>query len=313
MSNRAGVVRIGRRRVDGWCYAYRNGLATVAGRTCRHQRRAADFPDVRWWSPTTHDNYEFLGRELSRMSNGVFQLSMMGRFGNMMFQYAFARAYCEKHGLELQTDQWVGENIFEITPNAIRGDWLPRRCENTLIDGERDVSYRSYSQQQKCLIYTKWAIQRWFKFRPEVEEKLKAYFSAHPHPVMPIVAHRRVGDYLGYGYPVVSKASYLHQIDNLGESWADVEFITEEKPHVVLGIPDEYAFVADFYCMLHAGLLLRGNSCFSWWAGALGNGTVFSPRIDGLTGGREHDVAFEEGNHCRFANFDFTTDLHLQP
>ncbi len=242
----------------------------------------------------------------------VFQLRMMGRWGNQLFQYSFARAYAEKHGLELQTQPWVGDHIFELTPNPIRDPFpeAQQRNENTIVDGDKNISYCSYSQNQKCLIYTRSDVLRWFKFRPEIEERLKKFW--HPHCAPGVLAHRRVGDYVGYGYPVVSKDSYRRQAALIGQS-DKLQWITEEEPYVCADIPAEYAFIVDFWRLMHAPILLRGNSCFSWWAGTLGNGVVYSPRIDGLEGGKEHDVEFELGNHCRFANLPFVTDLHLAP
>ncbi len=240
----------------------------------------------------------------------VVVLKLMGRFGNQIFSYACMRSYAERHGLELQTQPWVGESIFEITPNAIKTDDLPQRCENTLVEGEKDFVYCSYSQQQKCLTYTKRDLQRWFKFRPHIAEALTKFWAPHCAPM--VVAHRRVGDFIGYGYPVVSKESYRWQAEKLG--MADkLQWITEEEPYLCPEIPAEYAFICDFWRLMHAPILLRGNSSFSWWAGALSDNVVYSPRIDGLEGGKEHDVAFELGNAAKFCNLSFVSDLHLQP
>jgi hypothetical protein len=239
---------------------------------------------------------------------------MMGRFGNQCLQYAFARAYAEQQGLELQTQKWVGENIFEISPSPIRVncDSLRRLDENSLLmmghPAGEDFVYCSYSQIQACMIYSKTDLQRWFKFRPEIEEKLRAFWRPHCKPG--VVAHRRVGDFIGYGYPVVSRVSYQRQAEKIGLSHC-LQYVTEEDPYLCPDIPDEYSFIADFWRLVQAPILLRGNSTFSWLAGALGNGVVYSPRIDGLEGGKEHDVEFELGNHCRFANLPFVTDLHL--
>ena len=45
--------------------------------------------------------------------------------------------------------------------------------------------------------------------------------------------------------------------------------------------------------------------------GRMGTGQVYSPLIEGLEGGREHDVQFVPGNWTRFSNLHFTTDLYL--
>lgn len=46
-----------------------------------------------------------------------------GRFGNQLFQYAFARALAEKYGAELQTSDWIGPQIFiGVEASPINGD-----------------------------------------------------------------------------------------------------------------------------------------------------------------------------------------------
>jgi hypothetical protein len=39
---------------------------------------------------------------------------------------------------------------------------------------------------------------------------------------------------------------------------------------------------------------------------------VYSPLIGSLSGGREQDCPFVKGNHPKFANLHFLTDLHLK-
>ncbi|NJO65433.1 MAG: hypothetical protein HC836_47270 [Richelia sp. RM2_1_2] len=41
-------------------------------------------------------------------------LGKMGRFGNCLFQYAFARAYAEKYGAVLEVPEWIGEKLFGL-------------------------------------------------------------------------------------------------------------------------------------------------------------------------------------------------------
>lgn len=236
-----------------------------------------------------------------------FNLHFMGRLGNCMFQYAFARAYCQRHGLQLHTDEWVGERLFNISHPRCEGD-LPRRDENTLMDGERDISYRSYSQQQKCIdYYTRTQCKEWFQLRPEVDERLMHY------PVSPIVAHYRADDYAPLGYVVVSKESYIKAAKDAGYDPLDVRFIEQGSPCVDPYFAGWADFAPDFLRLRAADVIFRANSSFSWWAANLSYARVFSPVIDGLTGGHEHLCSFVEGNHPRFANLDFVTDLHILP
>lgn len=244
-------------------------------------------------------------------------LQLMGGFGNQLFQYAFAKAYAEQAGLELCCGPWVGDQIFNLDHSPLR-DGMQRVEEKQIVThatfrGAKmylgNVEIRSYFQQQAALIYTRQQVRKWFKFKPEVLHKLELWL------VWPddICAHRRVGDYPGYGYVVPSIASYefaIHEF-HLCFSPDKIVWVTEEKPGQCDHFQGSLSFLPDFYRLMQANTLLRANSTFSWWAATLGHGRVFSPVIEGLEGGKEQDVRFVEGNHPRFANLDFVTDLHL--
>jgi len=218
-------------------------------------------------------------------------VKLVGRFGNQLFIYAHGRAWCDKNGYELITSPWIGERIFSIDPTRRLS---PDQCDNVLS---------GYFQDQGSLIYTRQDVKKWFRFKPEIWSIISEY--PHEHTL----AHRRVGDYLGYGYPVVSKNSYIKACKQFG--LVEPVWITEENPSKHPQLYGELSFIPDFARMMRCENLLRGNSTFSWWASTLGNARTFSPIIDGVTGGKESDCQFVEGNHPKFVEFDFVTDLHL--
>lgn len=237
----------------------------------------------------------------------LITVTTMGRFGNQLFQYAFARAYAEKHGFDFQCDPWLGSELFKGSQDKRITKRLPRKSEIDLIDGESNFEFYGYAQCQKCMIYTREQVRKWFEFKDGYSHRL-----SKTYPPDEILGHRRVGDYLGYGYPVVSEASYRNACQKFGHDPAKLKMITEENPTKHPDFTGPISFVPDFYRLMNASILLRGNSCFSWWAGTLGDGKIYSPVIDNLVGGREHDVEFVEGNHPKFANLGFITDLHLK-
>lgn len=231
----------------------------------------------------------------------------MGRFGNQVMQYLFARAYADRHGYDFQCEQWIGQMIFSITDHPVTCLGLP--CRNEIdARGEGDINLRCYAQSKDAMIYTRAQAAAWLTLRPEINSRLNRVIAPLAGA---IIAHRRCGDYIGYGYPVVSLASYYRACEIHGLT-GDLVFSTEENPlpHRPF-FPDKLAFLPDFYRLIQAPILLRGNSSFSWVAGLLNKGRVFCPVIDGLTGGIEHDVEFIPGNHKRFTNLSFVTDLHL--
>lgn len=231
--------------------------------------------------------------------------NLLGRFGNQAMQYCFAKAYAEKHGCDFQCEHWIGHRIFELNDVGISVD-LPRRSEIDLKDGETNFNFRGYAQHQRCMIYTKEQVRRWFRLRPQIEEALEQWRPKDDT----LLAHRRTGDYFGYGYVVVSEKSYKDACDKFGLDKKKLRFVSEEEPGFCAGFSGDYAFLPDFYRLIKAKVLLRGNSTFSWMAAFLSDAEIYSPVIDGLLGGREHDCEFVRGNHPRFCNLGFVTDLH---
>lgn len=246
------------------------------------------------------------------MSRCVIQLQHLGRFGNTMFGMAHALAYAEKWGCELQCDPWVGFKIFSLDWNPIRGPVLPRRDDHNLINGETNVSLRGYFQNSRSALYNQEQIRRWFRFKPDVEAALQALAPQEDE----VLCHVRRGDYAGYGYPLVSRDSYAKACMEFGIPTI-LRTVSEEEPAAHPDFTGELSFVPDFFRMAKAKTLLRANSSFSFWAGAIveaHGGKVFAPVIDGLNGGIEHDCRFVEGNGAaRCADFDFVNPIVIPP
>ncbi len=246
-----------------------------------------------------------------------------GRTGNQIMQWLFARAWAERNGYILLTEPWIGERIFKIE-HVHRADGRPAQRVNEIelfaMSGKGfsiDLEFRGYAQMQDCMIYTKRQAQAWLKLRPEIETACAHAVLADEGSNDKIVCHRRVGDYIGYSYPVVSLDSYRRACERHGLMWGlpEVAILSEEDPTPHAGfLPDELGFMADFYRMMVAPTLLRANSSFSWLAALLGDGLVLSPIVEGLEGGKQHDCVFVAGNHPRFApHLDFVTDLYVAP
>lgn len=259
----------------------------------------------------------------------VLSVTLQGRFGNQCIQWLFCRALAERYNYTLHCESWIGERVFDIPARPYSGPELPRLNELTIFDQmERGISveFRGYAQTmerevygtrqtQRAMPYTKRQVKEWLRIRPELISIIRGIVFPSMDSADSIVAHQRFGDFIGYGYPVVSRQSYLGESIKYFGTCAHVEFVSEEDAIPLRGIlPDDLAFLPDFYRLMTAPTLMRANSTFSFLAGLLSDGLVLSPRIDGLEGGREHDgVRFEAGNHCRLASFDFCSDLLVAP
>ena len=219
---------------------------------------------------------------------------LIGRFGNQLFQYVYARAYAEQSGCELCVGDWIGDRIFDI----------PKSRKVHMPDITLPQDYR---QNQQSLIYTRSQVKDWLKVKPELLQAMSHIGQDD------ILAHQRIGDYLGCGFPVISTESYLKAFEKFG--YKSAHWITEENPTVHATMHENLRFLPDFIRMMRCKVLFRGNSTFSWWAATLGDCKVYSPIVKGvgLVGGKECDVEFVEGNHPACSDFDFVSDLHLKP
>lgn len=239
------------------------------------------------------------------------------KFGNATMSWLHAYAHAQRVGAEFQCAPWIGEKVFNLPAyQRPQGDALPVRSERDLRPDETNVEIHGYAQNAEAMIYTKAQAQAWLKPKYEDMEVLK-YF--HASPWQRVAAHLRRGDYIGYGYPMVSlssydRAIYQHKLnDHLKEDFERFCLVSELSPQLARGYVPGPDFLVDFTILRTSAVLLRANSSFSWVAGLLSKGRVFSPIIDGLPGGKEHDCDFVEGNWPRLSNLDGCGELHVKP
>lgn len=143
------------------------------------------------------------------MSQGAFNLNLLGRLGNQMFSACFALAYCKRHDLDLRIEgDSILEKIFDLKFGRFKERFQDRqRTESTLDpNGEGDVEFTGYCQNQQSLIYTEAQAWEWFTMKPELVGYLKAN---HQTPSAWPVIHLRRGDYEGAGYQIVGHQAYL--------------------------------------------------------------------------------------------------------
>lgn len=243
-----------------------------------------------------------------RTDRPALRLEFIGRFGNQCFSYAHARALCEKNGWELRCAMWPGKFLFED-------------CNDPEPDGTEEHVHQGYCQKQKDLIYKRSDCLRWFKLDQDVKAALAPFKADYK-----IVAHNRVGDYGNLGFVLVNPMSVVRTIDELrrgaARKWkADVhtclqaDILTEENPRTSRMMPDWCSFMPDFYSLMTAHIVIRGNSTFSWWAATLNEeaSIILSPYIKGLKGGHTtHDVPYVLGNWPMMSETAETgEDLHL--
>lgn len=244
--------------------------------------------------------------------SGIIQFQMLGGFGGMLSQFAFAKSYAEKYGFELQCDPWIGEQVFDL-PAARRPDRrLPGRTLLGLSFGEGDVDIQTYATHQRAIIYTRTQVRQRFVIKPELKEILEKIIPLDDE----VVAHRRTWDYIAnQTYTVISRASYYAACKQYGYDPDKLRFVEYETPLTHPAFAGPLVFLPDFYRLMKAPVLFRGNSGFSWWAAVLGDHqAVYSPVIVGLKTGVEQDAPFVPGNAPKVVDgLDFVSDIELAP
>lgn len=215
------------------------------------------------------------------------KLGAFGRFGNQLFQYAFAKAYARNKNATLEVPaEWDGRKYFNITDPP-----LSRKLPLSLIDRPRnkvDIDLFGYFQYADALnLYSRADVKKWFKFKPEILEQ-------HKPTKHKAVAHLRRTDYLTFKhiFCIVSKESYQKTLNRLGIPDPEVCWLIDGE--------SQNHFLYDFLLMMNCDVLLRSNSTFSWWASTLGSAKTYSPLVEDKIG--EQNVEFVEGNWPRIAD-----------
>ena len=235
-----------------------------------------------------------------------FFMHLSGRLGNLLFQYAYARAFCEREGHTLCIPPWVGEKIFDI-PHADRTPAI--QCDKVEID--------CMHQDQASLIYTRSQLKQWLRIRPEVLEQLHPITQNRKTVLLDV---RRGHDFIGAGLVSLGLPCYVEAAAQRGYGPEDCEWeidtASTRLPYfqgdvTAAGLGTTWVSLPAFYRMMTAKVHFRSNSTFSWWAATLGNAEVYSPVIRGMTGGvpDQHCTTWVQGNWPT-TNSAFT-DFHL--
>ena len=234
-------------------------------------------------------------------------LGRMGRFGNQLFQYAFAKTYAEKYDCVLEIPhEWIGRQIFNIEDNALSAP-LPKTGLDEINFGDVNIDLHGFFQHQKFLdIMNPVKVKEWFSF----QDRWKSLFKK-PKDFY-VAAHIRHGDYVGgEKYCTISEECYIHSCNEFGYDGEDLIIVSEEKRQP--GDPGNMDFLYDFFVLMEADILFRSNSTFGWWAGFLGNQKiVYSPNVQGKAGNHMINVDFVEGNYpCHMEVDNRHSDLYL--
>ena len=217
-----------------------------------------------------------------------------GRFGNQLFQYAFARAYAEKYNasLEIPSD-WFGYEVFK----DIKGRPISKNIKSSKMDTTPPlqegacINLFGYYQSAEALEYLSVKkIREWFQFKDSIFEKFKD--TKHD-----IVIHKRRGDYVKHRkrFCIVSEKSYYDLCEKEGLDASKALWVSDENDGKNATEDEKKnSLLNDFFELMNAETMIRSNSTFSYWAGILGNNKkIYSPIVRGVG---EQNVEFKDDN-----------------
>jgi len=236
-------------------------------------------------------------------------LGSFGRFGNQLFQWAFAKGYAESVGATLETPWWAGQALFDINDPPI-SKHLPSLNIDEHPNGRVNIDLYGYFQRSDFYkSYTLTKLRQWFKVSQFWHDKF-------PKPDHHTVAlHIRRGDYLttfSHIFCAIGIEAYRKAMVDAGYDLDKAIQVREDRPtHYPL---PGLEFMTDFMALYNADVLFRANSTFSWWAATLGHcgENVYSPVVEGLNG-QKADVPFIKGNWPRCVSMDSVSDYHIAP
>ena len=249
-------------------------------------------------------------------------LGANGRFGNQLFQYAFARRYAETHGLELAVSDWIGRDLFELY-DALPDSLLPTVGENTLQPDaftlmadpvpspqlmDRDLNGYFMPHTSKWCPHND-AFRSWFQPGTRIKPGLDGIVARLRSNGRTLVAlHLRRGDFGYSDFWVAPNSWYLRALDVI---WPTLDqpvlYIATDDPATrqafsrfnpikadpqsfSLAVPD---YFIDHYILSKADLLMISNSTFSFTAAMLNKGAQATFRPDPAT---QSMVAFSPWN-----------------
>lgn len=224
--------------------------------------------------------------------NGTISISCLGslgRFGNQLFQYAFARGYAESIGARLETPAWIGQVLFQGINDPPCASALPCLGLDVVpTNGATNLDLSGYFHSTEAFKwYTAAVARKWFTFKPEWKKLFEK-----PKKV---AIHIRRGDYCtaySNSFCTIEREAYDCALQSYGYSLSDVTVVSDESGNCAGPVP----WLSDFLTLMNADVLFRANSTFSWWAGTLGNASVYSPVVGNKVGPRK-DIPFVKGNH----------------
>ncbi|MBF0375092.1 MAG: hypothetical protein HQL39_16950 [Alphaproteobacteria bacterium] len=209
----------------------------------------------------------------------VSSLGHYGRFAHTVLDYLGMRRYAARHGLVLETPDWVGHYLFELDDPLYVGDLpfrrvkeAPYRHSHPLLAGTDAFSPGGVPPSELPMM-----ARQFLRIRPRWLPMLEPALEAVRRRGRTVIGiHLRRGDRIEMGD--VSPVRIYHEWleENLGKYDAPVVFLASDDPHAkndfarfdVVTLDDvaapwgSNAYLQDFFVLMNADIVARSTGTF---------------------------------------------------
>lgn len=240
-------------------------------------------------------------------------VALLGRFGNQLFQYSFAKWLARETHREVRLDlamtRTVGiagtdEFIRAVNELAIRGSRgfpapggrlgpLGGYLRKALGPDRVVIDVSASGMDNEDFSRPAWWVGYWqqLRFAEVARDELRGLLEIAPvrgNGPQRIAVHVRRGDYVDLGLALSPDwyRTAVHTALGMTGQDAEVEVVSDDpawcRDNLQFDVPFSVASQATpldhFRRMAHADVMVASASTYSWWAGFLGQGQVLYPR-----------------------------------
>jgi len=217
-------------------------------------------------------------------------ISLTGRLGNHMWQYAVIRTIAEKNQCDFALHgDFLGKGIFDCDlgrkfniddVNDVRMDQRGQKYNPDLMNAKSGDHLIGNFQCEKYFLNNKENVKKWFSFNENYQP---------PKDIKDVcIIVFRGGDYKTLMRSAFLKGDfYKFSMQKMRELHGNLKFMvvtddpTEAKKHFVNTKIVHFDALRDLYLISHAKYLIIANSTFAWWGAWLNDRveTIIAPKF----------------------------------
>jgi hypothetical protein len=212
----------------------------------------------------------------------MIEVTLEGRTGNQMFQYAMCRSVAEKNGYDFYVNplSWLGKDLFNVNLGGRFGYChdLPHTFKEPghkyypeVWDVKDGTLLIGYFQSEKYFNHK--GARNWFRYDNYVGNNTQVNSLLETYPIEQYCyINLRGTDVKTLGVQKLPKEYYTHAMAIIQSQRPDIKFvvITDDIPFGKEYFPDfpvmSNSVRTDFILLNKAKYIVLANSSFAWWA-----------------------------------------------